>query len=77
MQTLHSIESSQMVNGYFTAYLDRGQRGGADTNRDRIITAKEIFSFVSDGVKTISQDKQHPVMWGKFDDNFIMVDWRR
>ena len=73
----YSIETQKMTNGFFTAYLDRGLRGGADINKDRIITAKEIFTFVSDGVKSISQNKQHPVMWGKFDDNFIMVDWRK
>lgn len=72
----YSIESRKMKNGDFTTYLDRGLRGGADTNRDRVITAKEIFTFVRNGVKGISKDKQHPVMWGNFDDNFIMVDWR-
>ena len=71
-----SIESARMKNGFFTAYLERGLRGGADSNKDRVITAKEIFSFVSDGVKNISHNHQHPVMWGKFDDNFIMMNWR-
>ena len=76
--TESSIESPRkMTNGFFTAYLDRGLRGGADINKDRIISAKEIFTFVSDGVQSISQNKQHPVMWGKFDDDFIMVDWRK
>lgn len=72
----YSIENRRMTNGFFTAYLDRGLRGGADINRDKIITAKEIFTFVSNGVKEISRNKQHPVMWGNFDDNFIMIDWR-
>ncbi|MCQ2237894.1 MAG: caspase family protein [Bacteroidaceae bacterium] len=74
--TESSIENARMKNGFFTAYLERGLRGGADVNKDRIITAKEIFKFVSDGVKTISKNRQHPVMWGKFDDNFVMMDWR-
>lgn len=71
-----SIEYSKMKNGFFTAYLERGLRGGADANKDRMITAKEIFSFVSQGVKSISKDKQHPVMWGNFDDDFVLMDWR-
>lgn len=71
-----SIESPRMQNGYFTTYLERGMRGGADTNKDRLVTAKEIFVFVSDGVKKISKNRQHPVMWGNFDDSFVMVDWR-
>lgn len=73
----YSIENRKMANGFFTTYLDRGLRGGADSNKDRVITAKELYTFVSKGVKTISKDKQHPVMWGNFDDNFIMMDWRK
>ncbi len=72
-----SIESPSMKNGFFTAYLAKGLRGGADTNRDRVITAKELFTFVSNGVKSLSRGRQHPVMWGNFDDNFIMIDWRK
>ena len=72
-----SIESPRMQNGYFTTYLERGMRGGADTNKDKLVTIKEIYVFVSNGVKKISKDHQHPVMWGNFDDNLVMVDWRR
>ena len=72
-----SIESTNMKNGFFTTYVERGLRGGADSNRDNVITAKEIFVFVSDGVKKISKNSQHPVMWGNFDDNFVMMDWRK
>ncbi len=72
-----SIENRRMTNGFFTAFLDRGLRGGADTNRDKVITAREIFDFVSNGVRKLSKNRQHPVMWGNFDDNFIMIDWRK
>ena len=71
-----SIENKRMKNGFFTAYLERGLRGGADINRDKRITAKELYSYVSKGVQALSKDKQHPVMWGNFEDNFIMMDWR-
>lgn len=71
-----SIENRKMRNGMFTAYLERGLRGGADTNRDKVVTAKEIFTFVSEGVKGLSKGRQHPVMWGSFDDDFTMIDWR-
>lgn len=73
----YSIEGGRMKNGIFTTYVERGLRGGADTNKDRLITAKEIFVFVSDGVQEISRNRQHPVMWGNFDDEFVMVDWRK
>ena len=70
-----SIERRDMKNGFFTAYLQRGLRGGADANKDRVVTALELFKFVSQGVKTISNDKQHPVMWGKFDNNMPVISW--
>lgn len=70
-----SIESPFMVNGFFTTYLLRGLRGGADADRNRKITAKELFLFVSQGVKERSKDRQHPVMWGHFDDNEVLMDW--
>ena len=70
-----SIERRDMKNGFFTAYLQRGLRGGADANKDRVITALELFRFVSKGVKKISDDKQHPVMWGKFDNNMPVISW--
>jgi hypothetical protein len=64
-----------MRNGFFTAYLQRGLTGGADANKDRVITARELFVFVSQGVKRISEDRQHPVMWGKFSDNMPVITW--
>jgi hypothetical protein len=51
-------------------------KGGADENLDKLITAKEIFTFVSTDVKKRTKEKQHPVMWGNFDDNFVRIDWR-
>lgn len=73
----YSIESRRMKNGFFTTYLDRGLRGAADTNRDKRITAKEIFTYVSNGVQRLSGNRQHPVMWGRFSDDFVMMDWHR
>ena len=70
-----SLENRFMKNGYFTSCLERGLRGGADKNRDRIITARELFEFVSEGVKTMTKDRQHPVMWGKFDHSMPVMVW--
>lgn len=72
-----SIESPFMANGYFTSFLIRGLRGGADSNKDKKVTARELFEFVSTGVKEKSKNQQHPVMWGKFDDNMILMDWNK
>lgn len=70
-----SIEMHNMENGLFTAFLERGLRGGADDNRDRTITARELFGFVSKGVKEKSNERQHPVMWGRFGDDMPVIKW--
>lgn len=71
-----SIERRDWRNSLFTAYLERGLRGGADSDRNRTITARELFDFVSQGVAKDSQQKQHPVMWGKFDDHLPVMVWK-
>lgn len=69
----YSIESPFLANGYFTKHLLRGLGGGADANKDRNITASELFKYVSNGVQSQTKGKQHPVMWGKFPDNLVVV----
>ncbi|MBD5303090.1 MAG: caspase family protein [Bacteroides sp.] len=71
----NSIERRDMQNGFFTTYLQKGLKGNADANRNRIITAKELFDFVHLGVSQISGGKQHPVMWGNFNDNMTVMKW--
>lgn len=71
-----SMEVLGWRNSLFTAYLERGLRGGADTDHDRTITARELFDFVSQGVATYSINEQHPVMWGKFEDQMPIMTWR-
>lgn len=71
----YSFENPDMRNGYFTACLVRALKGGADQNRDRIITAKELFRAVNKRVGDISGDKQHPVMWGNFEDTMPVMVW--
>ncbi|MBD5324838.1 MAG: caspase family protein [Bacteroides sp.] len=73
----YSIESHLLSNGYFTNYLLHGLSGKADTDGDMAITAKELYEYVSTGVKQLSNDKQHPVMWGRFPDNLVIVKYRK
>jgi uncharacterized caspase-like protein len=70
-----SLEQRNMQNGFFTTFLQKGLKGNADTNRNRIITAKELFDFVHKGVVQISKGRQHPVMWGNFNDDMIVMKW--
>ena len=62
-------------NSMFTIYLERGLRGGADVNRDRSVSARELYDFVHQGVIEASRDRQHPVMWGKFDNEMTVIKW--
>lgn len=72
-----SLEKRSWRNSLFTAYLERGLRGGADNNQDRTITAKELFDFVSQGVAKASKNRQHPVMWGKFSNEMPVMTWTK
>lgn len=72
-----SIESPSMRNGFFTVCLERSLRGGADADRNRVITAKELFDAVSAGVVKLSDGKQHPVMWGNFSDTMPVMVWEK
>ena len=70
-----TLELMLMRNGLFPAYLVRGLKGGADVNRDRAVTARELFDFVSKGVRGKSEDKQHPTMWGRYSDDLVIMKW--
>ena len=74
-RTNEPSQETQYLNSLFTIFLERGLRGGADTNRDRYITARELYDFVHDGVIEASGHNQHPVMWGKFDNNMTIIKW--
>jgi uncharacterized caspase-like protein len=71
----YSMEFTSMKNSIFTHYLMRGLAGAADRNSDRQITAREIFDYVSRNVRSDTNDGQHPVMWGNFDENFIFMTY--
>lgn len=68
-----SLERSDMKNGYFTNFLLKALAGEADSNKDKVVTSQELFSYVSKKVAEISKDRQHPVMWGNFSNHFIVM----
>lgn len=70
-----SQENPYGPNGQFTKYLVRGLKGGADDNRNRIVEAHELFRFVSEKVAAATKDRQHPVMWGRFNDAMHLMNW--
>ena len=68
-----SYEGEGLRNSIFTTCLIEAIGGSADRNRDNIISAKELFNFVSRNVARMSGDTQHPVMWGKFSDSMPVM----
>lgn len=71
----NSIERRNMQYGLFTHFLMHGIRGKADSNRDRKISARELFNYVSTAVAKESGGRQHPVMWGNFNNNMTVLQW--
>ncbi|MCQ2078053.1 MAG: hypothetical protein MJZ20_13685 [Bacteroidaceae bacterium] len=59
----------------FTQYLVKGMKGAADTDKDRIVTAKEIFTYVSKHVSERTHKKQNPVNLGKFNGDMHIFNW--
>jgi uncharacterized caspase-like protein len=47
-------------HGVFTWSLLEGLRGSADSNRDKIVTAGEVFDYVSDRVRKETEFRQNP-----------------
>lgn len=72
-----SRENPWGKNGYYTQFLVKGIKGAADADKDRIITAKEIFDYVSSNVTTSTANHQHPVMWGKFSNDLHIMNWNK
>ncbi len=67
-----SLETTGAKNSLFTSHLLTALGGAADVNSDRLITARELFDYVSRGVRRDSRNYQHPVMWGNFDTDFVI-----
>lgn len=70
-----SRENVKLRNGVFTYFLIAALRGGADADRNKIITARELFDFVNPKVKQQTNGEQVPVMWGKFSDDMEILNW--
>ena len=61
----------------FYHFLIKGLRGEADKSGDRKVTARELFNYVAQNVeytsKYFTEEGQHPVMWGQFPDDMVIV----
>lgn len=60
-----SIESGGLRQGVFSYYLMRGLRGAADLNKDKYVTAGELFVYTRKAVIQHSGGTQIPVVIGQ------------
>ena len=70
-----SREVYGLENSAFTYFLGKGLKGYADKNQDRTISARELFDYVSTKVINLTNRRQHPVMWGNFNDSMTIIRW--
>ncbi|MGM9869123.1 MAG: caspase domain-containing protein [Sodaliphilus sp.] len=68
-----SWERSDMDNSFFVKRILEGFQGAADANKDKKVTARELFNYVNPRVISDTYNKQHPQMWGRFDDSMVVV----
>lgn len=73
-----SLELPNGPNGLFTYFLALGLCGNADANRDRIISAQEIYDYVSSEVSAwaaLIHHEQHPTIWNKNGLDIPILNW--
>lgn len=64
-------------NSRFVKFLIEALAGAADADDNHIITAKELFTYVYQGVLDDSRQTQHPVMWGRFSNDMPIITLRK
>ncbi len=65
----YSLEDGGLRQGIFSHYLIRGLKGEADINKNKTITIRELFDWVSKNVKEYTGNAQSPLIAGDYDEN--------
>lgn len=72
-----SIESPWVGAGFFTRSLLKGLRGKSDVNGDKLITVKELFTYLYKDVQLHSDKKQHPqLVTSSALHNTVLMSWQ-
>ena len=72
-----SLEDNGLRQGVFSHYLLKGMKGGADANKDAIITVQELYDYVYRKVRDYTGNQQSPVLTGNFDKNMPVAIVRK
>lgn len=71
-----SVESGKARGGVFTYFMLEGLKGGADSNRDKIVTIKELYTYLSPRIRRNTPNHQSPLFYGKFSDGLSLSTLR-
>ena len=64
---MFDLKLLQSLTGIFSHYLIEGLKGEGDTNKDKIITLDELYTYVYGNVREYSGNLQSPVLAGDMD----------
>ncbi|GAB2767377.1 hypothetical protein GCM10027275_07130 [Rhabdobacter roseus] len=70
--TQSSVESGAIQGGVFTFFMLKGLRGDADSNRDRTVTIRELYDYLSPRLRRSTPNLQAPLFYGKFSDELSL-----
>lgn len=62
---------------FFITRVIEGLKGRADNNSDHKVTVRELFNYISPLVYEDSDGQQHPQIYGKFDDDMVIIKLRK
>lgn len=62
-----SVESNRLRQGTFSHFLIKGLKGDADRDRNNIITISELYKYVHRQVKSYTENRQTPSLFGRYD----------
>lgn len=71
-----SIENPYQYTGIFTKYLLQGLQGNADSNKDGVVNAYELYAYVRRNVRQATNSKQTPVMFGSYQKDVPIITYR-
>ena len=67
-----SVEATRIDGGVFTHFWLKGLNGEADANRNKIVTIRELYVYLSPNIKKYTPHHQAPVFVGKFSNEMIL-----
>ena len=72
----YSKENIFLKQSVFAYYLIESFLGKADVNHDKKVTAKEMYTYVRKNVAEKTNNKQIPVMFGRFSENTVIASYK-